>query len=147
MEASEWAFQNIPRNAQILSEVYDLGITPFNPYFSKITIFNFYELENDLSKKPELESLIKGADYIILPSQRILKSRMSNKNEFPQGYNFYFNLNSEKLGFKKVYETPCDVFCKIIYMGNPSLNVEATASVFDRPTIFIFEKIKRISNF
>lgn len=140
IEALEFARKNIPQGSQILSEVYDLGITPFNSYFSNIALFNFYELENDPSKKPELESLIKKTDYIILPSQRILKSRIANNNNFSQGYNFYSNLLSGKLGFKKIYETPCDAFCKIAYLGNPISNVEETVNVFDRPTMFIFFK-------
>jgi len=142
IETSKWAFQNIPPNAKILSEVYDLGITPFNSYFPEITLFNFYELENDPSKKPELESLIERADYIILPSQRILKSRLQNKKTFPNGYEFYKKLFNDSLSFKKIYETPCDVFCKITYLGNSVFNIEETANVFDRPTLFIFEKNK-----
>lgn len=138
--ASKWASQSIPRDAKILSEVYDLGITPFNAYFPNISLFNFYDLESNSDKKIELEEQLKNADYIILPGQRILRSRMINKDMFPQGYNFYSNLISGKLEFKKIYETPCDMFCRITYLGDPIFRFEETASVFDRPTVLIFKK-------
>ena len=140
--ASKWASWNIPKDTKILSEVYDLGITPFNPYLPNITLFNFYDLDGSARKKIELEKQLKNADYLITPSQRVLKSRIANKEKFPNGFNFYSNLLSEKLGFKKIYETPCDIFCKITYLGNPVFNFEETTSVFDRPTVYIFKRVR-----
>lgn len=137
--ASKWASENISSDARILSEVYDLGIVPFNTYFPNISLFNFYELENNPGKKIELEEQLKDTDYIILPSQRLVKSRIVNKDKFRDGFNFYSNLFSGKSGFKKIYETPCDIFCKITYLGNPVFNFEQTVSVFDRPTVYIFK--------
>ncbi len=142
IRALQFAKRNIPRDSKILSEVYDLGIVPFNNNFTQISLFNFYDLDNNPNKEFELKSSIKKSDYIILPSQRIVDSRLSNKNYFPEGYNFYSDLFSGKLGFKKVYQTECDIFCKLTYLGNPISNVEQTSNVFDRPTVFIFEKIK-----
>src|SRR5947207_2663825 len=55
------------------------------------------------------------------------------------GFLYMFN---GKLGFEKIYQTPCDIFCNIIYMGNPVFAYEETANVFDRPTIIIFKKVK-----
>lgn len=138
--ASKWASENISSEARILSEVYDLGITPFNSYFPNIYLFNFYDLENNPGKKIELEEQLKNTEYIILPSQRLIKSRIVNRNKFRDGFNFYSDLSSEKLGFKKIYETPCDIFCKITYLGDPVFNFEQTVSVFDRPTVYIFKK-------
>ena len=140
--ASKWANKNIPRDARILSEVYDLGITPFNPYFQNITLFNFYDLENNPSfgGKSLPYSFLDQTDYIIIPSQRLLRGRLSHPSEFPKGYNFYKNLFYGNLRFKKIYETPCNILCKITYMGNPVFNIEETVNVFDRPTLFIFKK-------
>ena len=64
-----------------------------------------------------------------------------NKNKFPIGNKFYKNLLNGDLGFKKIYETPCDIFCKIIYLGDPVFSFEQTTNVFDRPPVFIFKKI------
>ncbi len=141
IHASLWAKTNIPHDAKILSEIYDLGITPFNPYFTSIKLFNFYELEDSLQKQSELFSEISLYDYVILPSQRIIKSRISNPAQFPVGNKFYTNLLNKKLGFSIIYQTPCDIFCKIAYLGNPIFSLEETASVFDRPTIMIYKKI------
>ncbi len=123
-----------------MTEVYDLGITPFNPYFSHITLFNFYDLDNVPGKENELMSQLYTYDYAILPSQRIIKTRLQNITHFPKGNTLYQKLLNGQLGFTKVYETPCDIFCTITYLGNPIFSFEETASVFDRPTIFIFKK-------
>ncbi len=131
--AGLWAGENIPSNSKILSEVYDLGITPFNPYFSNIKLFNFYD---------ELLPITNNYDYIILTSQRLLKTRLTKKIKFPQGNKFYDSLLNGALRFKKVYETPCDIFCKITYLGDPVFSLEETANVFDRPTVFVFKKLK-----
>ncbi len=140
LEARDFAIKNIPPRSYILSEVYDMGIVPFNNYLPNIVLFNFYELENDPNKKAELEAFLEKTDYIILPSQRILKSRIINNENFPNGNKFYSDLFSNKTGFKKIYETPCDIFCRIIYLGNPIFNIEDTSSVFDHPPVFIFKK-------
>lgn len=142
LEARDFALKNIPSSSFILSEVYDMGIVPFNENFQTITLFNFYDLDNGMPKNDELESSLEQADYIVLPSQRVLESRIINKEKFPNGNKFYFDLFSGKIGFNKIYETPCDIFCKITYMGDPVFNVELTANVFDRPSVFIFERNK-----
>ncbi|MDO8659747.1 MAG: glycosyltransferase family 39 protein [Candidatus Parcubacteria bacterium] len=134
INASLWAKENIPHDSKILSEIYDMGIVPFNSYFYYISLFNFYDLDQNLNVPlPENE-------YIILPSQRILKTRLLNKNKFPVGNNFYQALFGKESKYKKIYETPCDIFCKITYLGNPVFSFEETANVFDRPTVFIFKK-------
>lgn len=144
VEASLWAKNTIFTNSKIVSEVYDLGITPFNPSFSSITLFNFYDLEaSPLGASPQdLEYLLESNDYIILPSQRIMRNRLVNPEKFPEGYMFYTKLFDGTLGYEKIYQTPCDFWCKATYMGNPIWNVEETANVFDRPTVFIFKKIR-----
>ncbi|GEM_PF-914059 len=160
--ARNFARKTIPANAHILSEVYDLGITPFNDFFHTIDLFNFYDLDpvesyrspsgtirtrlterfDGASNLPfDLREKLQKTDYIILPSQRILKNRLADKKQFPKGYIFYEGLTSGSLGFMKVYETPCDMWCKIVYLGDPVYSFEETANVFDRPTVFIFKKI------
>ncbi len=140
--AANFAESNIASNSRILTEPYDLGITPFNANYQNIRIFNFYELENksDKSNSEKLSEVLANSDYIILPSQRIYRNRILNPNQFPLGNNFYKNLINEKLGYKKIYETPCDIFCKITYLDNPIFTFEETASVFDHPIIMIFKK-------
>lgn len=140
IQASIFAKNNIPASSSILSEVYDLGIVPFNQYFQHITLFNFYDLDNNPSDQ-NVSSLIKESSYIILPSQRIFGTRLINKSTFPNGNDFYTKLFNGKLGYKMIYQTPCSIFCKIAYLNNPLFSFEQTTSVFDRPTLFIFKKI------
>jgi 4-amino-4-deoxy-L-arabinose transferase-like glycosyltransferase len=132
----------IPTKAHILIEPADLGALPFQDAFPHIDNFNFYELDNNSSdaKEMQLQQKIADSQYIILPSQRILQSRLANPAKFPKGYVFYKTLLNGNLGYKKIYETPCDVFCTIAYLGDPVYWWEQTASVFDRPTVMIFKK-------
>lgn len=141
IQASIFAKENISSNSRILSEVYDLGIVPFNSAFRNISLFNFYDLDQTPDKSLELKSVLSQSEYIILPSQRVLKTRLLNKNEFPIGNKFYKDLLGGKMEYKKVYETPCDIFCKITYLGDPVFSYEQTVNVFDRPTVLIFKKI------
>ncbi len=140
--AKKFATQSIPHRAPIISEVYDLGITPFNDAFSNITLFNFYEMDNN-SPEPThaaLDQQLAVSDYVILPSQRIFKTRLQDPKDFPEGYRFYKELTRGE-GFQKIYETPCDIFCRIVYLNNPIYRFEETASVFNRPSVMIFKKI------
>ena len=118
-----------------------MGIVPFNKYFENITLFNFYELENDDKIAKNLPSKIKENEYIILPSQRIFESRLTNPITFPKGYIFYKMLING-IKYKKIYETKCDLFCSIIYSGNAVNSYEQTANVFDRPVVQIFKKME-----
>lgn len=140
--ARTYARSMIPQQASILSEVYDLGIIPFNNSFGQITLVNTYDLDtNNPTSRETLRKKLLSSSYIILPSQRILKTRLTNQQQFPFGNAFYQSLVSGMLPYKKIYETPCDIFCQITYLGDPVFRFEETINVFDRPTIYIFKKI------
>jgi hypothetical protein len=141
IQAAEFVESNIPKNAIALSEPYDLGIMPFNRHVNNIRIFNFYDLEADTGPmQAELDAGIQTSDYVILPSQRLIRSRLLNKKQFPKGNAFYKSLINGRSGYEKIYQTPCDIFCKVAYLGDPVYRWEETATVFDRPTVFIFRK-------
>src|SRR4029078_1486114 len=118
----------------------DLGIVPFNQYFTKIKLFNFYDLEIDKEKQKDLNKQLTETKYFIIPSQRILESRKSRPDLFPKGNAFYTMLLQGINGYKKVYQTPCDLYCQLLYFGNPIYSYEQTANVFDRPSVIIYEK-------
>ncbi len=142
IEAAAWAEKSIPHDAQILSEVYDLGIIPFNDHFANVALFNFYELdETSTDTTPEqLSAYIEDAAYVILPSQRLYKTRLKQQERFPLGHEFYTGLNDET-AYRKLYETHCDMLCQIVYLGDPVFSYEGTATVFDRPTVMIYQKL------
>ena len=143
IEAATWASRHIPKSSHIISEVYDLGIVPFNQYFGSITLFNFYNLDVDDIKREELKKLESESDYVIIPSQRVVVSRISQPNLYPNGNLFYKSLLFRSSKFKKIYETPCDLLCRILYLGDPVNSFEQTANVFDRPTVMIFKKTEK----
>ncbi len=141
--ALAFAKKTIPADARILSETHDLGNTVFNGVFPTRAEFNFYDydLGSPVYNDSGLKQYVANSEYIILPSQRILQPRIENPKQFPKGHTFYTELLNGKLGYQKIYETPCDIFCKITYLGDPIYYFEQTANVFDRPTVLIFKKI------
>ena len=141
-KASAFAKKTIPIDAHAITEVYDLGTMIFNDSHHNVEHVNFYDLDVSGSDVTfdVVQQKLSTADYIILPSQRIIKSRFANPDQFPKGYAFYKALRNETLGYKKIYETPCSIFCKIVYLNDPVFRFEQTANVFDKPTIFIYKK-------
>lgn len=135
----DFALDAIPPDSLILSEVYDLGITPFNDHYRKIILFNFYDLDSDPSSVSVLNERINESEFLILPSQRILATRLKNADKFPNGSKFYNSLFTATDKFTLIYETPCDLFCEITYLGDPITRFEGTANVFDRPNVSIFK--------
>lgn len=140
VQAYLWAKKHISPESQILSEVFDIGIVPFNDTFSNITLFNFYDLDHNASLQNSLHTILSHTEYIVVPSQRIFKKRLQS-SDFPQSKKFYATLFFDKTKYEKVYETPCGALCKITYMGDPVFGTEETATIFDRPKVYIFKKL------
>jgi hypothetical protein len=140
--AANWTKLHIPTNSPTMSELYDLGILPFNSIINHITLCNTYDLETNTypCDGQPVNTVLASSKIIILPSQRIYKTRFTNSQRYPAGAAFYQSLFSGRVGYHKVYETPCNLLCRILYLGNPVYSFEQTTTVFDRPTITIFEK-------
>lgn len=147
LSALQYAKDRIPSNSPILSEMYDIGITPFNTEFPNITIFNTYDLDYDSPdfNKQTWAVALENSDYVVLPSQRVLQTRIQNPEQFPIGNSVYRSLIDESGEFELIYQTPCDIFCQIAYLGDPVYHFEQTAYVFDRPTVFIFQKTNAVA--
>lgn len=142
VQAAQWAKRNLQSHAQILSESYDLGIVPFNASFDHITLFNFYDMDTNISQGAELQNNLANTEYIIIPSQRVIRSRFLKPHLFPKSAEFYSQLFMDHNNYKIVYQTPCDFWCKLVYSGNEIYHVEETADIFDRPTITIIQHEK-----
>lgn len=145
LAALSFAKTRIAPNATILSEPYDLGTFPMQTSLTKIETFNFYDFDSpSIDATPEnLKAQLAKADYIIVPSQRILQPRIQQPNRFPNAHRYYQQLLNGQLGFQKIYETPCDIFCQITYLNDPIYHWEQTVNVFDRPIVYIFQKTVR----
>lgn len=135
LAAFRWALVNIPHDSAIASEIYDLGLVPFEGFFSNIKIFNQYEIERDPTQRD-----LSSYEYVFLPSQRVLRSRIELPDRFPHGNAFYKNLWEESGEFKLIYSTPCDIWCEIAYIGDPIFILEETSNVFDHPTFQIYQR-------
>ena len=138
LAAFRWAVVNISHDSQIGSEIYDLGLVPFEGFFSNVHIFNQYEIERDPTQRD-----LSKYDYVFLPSQRVLRSRLELPDQFPQGNAFYKGLWEGDGSFRLVYMTPCDIWCSIAYIGDPIFRLEETSNVFDHPTFQIYKRWKK----
>lgn len=136
--ALDWAKKHLAQNSRILTESYDLGILPFQSYFPNVTTFNFYDLDTNPEERVDLNRLLATSDILLLPSQRVIKNRLTHPEAFPKGSAFYTQVTKGE-SFEKVYETPCDIFCHITYLNSPIFSYEETASVFDRPTVQMYK--------
>lgn len=140
--ASTWFDNKFKYAKSAISESFDIGITPFNPVIKEINLIDFYSIESNDIEYENLQEKLQATEFVILPSQRVLKSRLLNPSTFPRGFAFYNLLLNNRNSFKLIYKTPCNVICKIAYVGDPIYSNEETVTVFDRPSVFIFKKIK-----
>jgi len=87
--------------------------------------FDFYTLDNNYENKIQLDNLLSTVDYVLIPSRRVFKNQ--NNPLFPYSQNYYQTLFSSN--FKLIYQTK-----------NSSESAEETFTVFDFPTIRLYEK-------
>jgi hypothetical protein len=138
IQASEWIIQNIPVNTKILSEGGNVIDLPIGSHTFKVNNFDFYSLDNNPNSINSLSLALKNSDYIIIPSRRVFKNQINHY--FPISSNYYKNLFSGSLGFKKIKE-----FKPQNDLLFDSENGEETLTVFDRPTIRIYQKVNELS--
>jgi len=168
-QASDWIYKNIPENSKILSEtanVIDIPIIPNNNYKDyksyKILSFDFYNVDESLALRYDLQKAIGEADYIFVPSRRIwanhtciqvqsskfkVQSESEKCKELKENYpilnQYYKDLFSGKLGFTLIKEfesyPKIEIFSKTIYKI-PDETAEETWSVFDHPVIRIYKR-------
>ena len=156
-QASDWIYKNIPEGSQILFEtanVVDIPIIDQRSIrqladkdqksiekFYKTVSFNFYDLDISSQLQIDLQNYINEADYILIPSRRIFANHP--KEKYPILDQYYEDLYSGKLGFKKVAEFHS--YPRIELLGRtllefPDEEAEETWTVFDHPVIRIYKK-------
>jgi len=133
--ASGWVNKNIPEKSTIISEGGNVIDFPLNAKEYNISHFNFYDLDENVDFPLKLERLISDADYIFVPSRRIFKNQYGSN--FPYSNKYYRQLFSGVSGFKLI-----KIFSGQRGILNPE-NAEETWTVFDHPTIRIFQKNKQ----
>lgn len=124
--SSQYLISNLPKNTTILSESGNVIGLPLSPNNFKIIDNDFYNYNPDLLAKK-----LYTSQYIIVPSRRVFKN-----------YNlkYHKSLFSGELGYQEIKTiAPFSDF----FLNQE--NAEETWSVFDRPTIRIYKKIKNLT--
>jgi len=135
--ATDWINKNINKGSFVLSEtanVVDIPISNTNNL--NVVSFNFYEIDNDLNLYEELKNNLIRADYIFVPSRRVFTNHP--KEIYPKLNQYYEDLFSGKLGFKKVAEISS--FPKFLLTFKDE-KAEETWTVFDHPVIRIYKRV------
>lgn len=144
LTASDWIYQNLPSESQILSDtgnVVDIPIPSSNasqfsqlPSYRQIS-FDFYNLDENPELFPKLLNYLETSDYIIVPSRRIFFNTLRLPDKYPLTARYYSLLFSGKLGFTEM-KTFSPTNSKIF----KDEGAEETFTVFDHPTIRIYQK-------
>lgn len=147
LTASEWIYKNIPSGAKVLSEtgnVIDIPILPPSyPNYSLLTTnyslspisFDFYHLDENPKLFPRLLDSLSNSDYIFVPSRRLFATRLRLSQQYPLTAKYYQLLFSGRLGFTEI-----KTFRPFPQLLPSDENAEETWSVFDHPTIRIYQK-------
>ncbi len=142
LTASDWLNRNLPTEAAVLTESYNPALLPLSTTTTssqaKIATFNFYELNNQINRNTLAEKLSQ-ADYFIIPNRRVFANHQRLEEKYPHITQFYRRLFSGRLGFTKIKQF------------NPPFpfswdeKAEETWSVFDHPTIRVYQKTTSFS--
>ena len=125
LTATSWLIDNVPADSTILSEGGNVVDIPVADHQYKVINYDFYNYDSTT-----LTNQLANSDYIIVPSRRVFMNY-----HLP----YYQHLFDGSLGFQKIksFAPSTDILL------NPE-NAEETWSVFDRPTIRIYQKIKQL---
>ena len=139
--ASNWIYKNIPSGSYLLSETANVVDLPLKQENYQYKSFDLYHLDESEFLSEDLKYQIDEADYIFIPSRRIVMNHP--RAAYPKLNEYYDELFSGKLGFKKVAEfssyPKIEIFGKKI-IEFPDEAAEETWTVFDHPVIRIYKK-------
>lgn len=156
--ASRWMISNIKKNAIVLSETGNVVDIPLYPAQFRPISFDFYDLDQSPTLKSQLTQILSNADYIVVPSRRIMNNHIclenssafelqrceKLKNQYPVLNDYYDKLLKGTLGFQKVAEFSSfpglSLFGRLIVEINDE-KAEETFTVFDHPVIRIYKRI------
>jgi 4-amino-4-deoxy-L-arabinose transferase-like glycosyltransferase len=143
--ATDWINENIPPGSFVAVEHWDdrLPMQSTNIYnFIELTL---YDLPDDNLKWSNMNAKIEAADYIIIASNRLYVplQRLADCEKYekcyPQTANYYKNLFSENLGFKKVAEFTSYPKIPILGVEIHDDTADESFTVYDHPKIMIFK--------
>lgn len=140
---SYWAKESIPSRSVILSESGNVVNLPINTNHQVIN-FDFYQLEEKQNIKLLCQHL-ETADYVLIPSRRVFANHSSSS--FPVTANYYQKLFSGQLGFSliKTFSPTSHYLLANLYYQESETAAEETWTVFDHPTIRLYQKVRSYS--
>lgn len=142
--ATNWIAAHIPARATITIETWNSIINFQHPALENhnynIVVINFYAAEWP-DKRVSVADAIEKSDYMIMESPKVKNTMHRVRAEFPETDAFYQDLASGKLGFTQVAKFTSYPRLGPLFVNDES--AEETWSVFDHPTITIYQKIPR----
>lgn len=140
VEASEWIYKNLPNNSVILGELWDdpLPLSVIDNYNKQFTIEQLPVFDPDTPEKwQKMNEMLQKADYYVLSSNRGWGSIMTVPEKYPQMSQFYKQLLSDKLSYKKIIDFKPDYYK---FFQLPNSWVDESFTVYDHPEVLIFKK-------
>jgi len=151
IEASEWIYKNLKNGSFILGEHWDDPLPlPLEKNFGK-----FFQVEllpvfdpDTFEKWQKIKTLLKRADYYVLSSNRGWGSIPTVPTRYPLMSQYYQALLKEDCEQQKKIVGVCYKKIKIFepyyykFIKYPDSWVEETFTVYDHPTVLIYEKSK-----
>lgn len=147
ISASEWMYQNIPRNSVVTGEHWDDGlpiaIGQLTPEYFNRNQLTIYDADN--SKKLDYyANELPKADYLVFNSRRLYGTLINLPDKYPLTGKYYRLLFEGKLGFQKVAE----------FTSYPSIfgyeinddSSEETFQVLDHPKVTIYKNIEHFDS-
>jgi hypothetical protein len=145
VQATHWIRKNIPKNSNLVYEYWDdalpLSYVPGKNVHYKTEALPVFEKEST-KKWEEINRKINNTDYYILSSNRAWASISRLPDRYPQTAEFYQDLFNEKNNFylQKTFQS----YPSLKWLGIPiTFNdqwAEEAFTVYDHPTVYIFEK-------
>lgn len=144
ISASNWINQNVPLGSFLALEHWDDGLPLFGQEKYQFLEMPMYETDQSQLKWGVINGNLKKADYIIIASNRLyvplqkLADCKKYKVCYPKTAQYYRDLFSGKLGFKKVAEFTSDP--SIFDLAINDQQADESFTVYDHPKIIIFKK-------
>lgn len=148
--ASEWINKHIPSGSYLALEHWDDGLPLFGGEKYHFLEMPMYENDNSPLKWEKVNANLQKTDYVILASNRLyiplqkMGDCQKYKVCYPKTAQYYQDLFSGKLGFRKVAEfssypklsLPAFHFSLTI----PDDSADESFTVYDHPKVIIFKK-------
>ena len=146
IEASKWMYQHIPKDSLIYTEHWNDGLPVTLPGWQTTAfrreLLTPYEPDNETKLGYWTDKLARG-DYFILTTPRISRTMPKLTEKYPITSRVYSLLFNGQLGYKEVAAfTSYPQILGIVLSDEPA---EESLSVFDHPTVRIFQNIERLS--